>query len=292
VQLEAPPPGIGPRLLQPQGSGLVAATEWVYGWLFAGATLFAILGPAWGIVSTPFNEVHPNGEPVGLVAGFVLLAVGVASFSWRRPLYRVLRRRPWLVLIGVVFAAGALWLDGVVDSEYAAATYAPILVAAVVGGWRWALVCGVALAALYPLGIVVNGWTIDEIEKATAMDDVIGHPVGYVALAPLIALPMASLAGYVARINLVIGQPEGGEAPPPSEPRVTDALTPRELQVVQLLAEGLTNNQIAERLFVSPRTVQTHVANAMEKTGTRSRTELAVRACAEGVAVPGEGQAC
>ena len=41
-----------------------------------------------------------------------------------------------------------------------------------------------------------------------------------------------------------------------------------------LVAEGMTNAQIAERLFLSPRTVDTHVANLLAKTGTRARTEL------------------
>lgn len=53
-------------------------------------------------------------------------------------------------------------------------------------------------------------------------------------------------------------------------------LTPRETQVASLVAEGDTNRAIARRLFVSIRTVETHVQNALVKLGLRSRTELAV----------------
>jgi DNA-binding NarL/FixJ family response regulator len=46
------------------------------------------------------------------------------------------------------------------------------------------------------------------------------------------------------------------------------------MDVLALIADGLTNREIAERLFLSPRTVETHVANLLTKTGTASRAEL------------------
>jgi DNA-binding NarL/FixJ family response regulator len=46
------------------------------------------------------------------------------------------------------------------------------------------------------------------------------------------------------------------------------------MDVLVLVADGLTNREIAERLFVSPRTVETHVASLLAKTGTASRAEL------------------
>lgn len=55
-------------------------------------------------------------------------------------------------------------------------------------------------------------------------------------------------------------------------------LSPRELQVIHLLVEGLRNEEIATELRISRRTVQAHVASIMEKTGKRSRTKLAVHA--------------
>ncbi len=53
-------------------------------------------------------------------------------------------------------------------------------------------------------------------------------------------------------------------------------LTPRELEVIGLLVDGLSNQEIADRLSLSRRTVQAHVASAMGRTQTRSRTQLAV----------------
>jgi len=53
-----------------------------------------------------------------------------------------------------------------------------------------------------------------------------------------------------------------------------DSLTSAELRVVRLVAQGLTNREVAERLFVSSYTVGTHLKHAFDKVGVRSRVEL------------------
>ncbi len=52
-------------------------------------------------------------------------------------------------------------------------------------------------------------------------------------------------------------------------------MTGREADVLGLLAQGLTNREIAERMFLSPRTVEKHVASLLAKTGLRRRAQLA-----------------
>ncbi|MCJ1712833.1 response regulator transcription factor [Curtobacterium sp. VKM Ac-2922] len=66
-----------------------------------------------------------------------------------------------------------------------------------------------------------------------------------------------------------------------------DVLTDRERQVMRLVAAGLTNTEIAERLFVSPTTAKTHVSRAMIKLGARDRAQLVVFAYETGLATPG-----
>jgi DNA-binding CsgD family transcriptional regulator len=55
-------------------------------------------------------------------------------------------------------------------------------------------------------------------------------------------------------------------------------MTAAELAVAQLVAEGLTNREVAERLFVSPHTVSSHLRHVFLKLGINSRVELARRA--------------
>ncbi len=62
---------------------------------------------------------------------------------------------------------------------------------------------------------------------------------------------------------------------------VTGKLTKRELEVLRLLADGLRQNEIAERLFISPKTVGTHVANILRKLGVHSQIQAVALAYRE-----------
>ncbi|GAA5048264.1 response regulator transcription factor [Nocardia callitridis] len=72
--------------------------------------------------------------------------------------------------------------------------------------------------------------------------------------------------------------------PPPAE---LSELTDREREVMALVAEGLTNAEIAERLFMSPATARTHVSRILMKLGARDRTQLVVLAYESGLVRPG-----
>ncbi|MFQ5814830.1 MAG: response regulator transcription factor [Anaerolineae bacterium] len=75
--------------------------------------------------------------------------------------------------------------------------------------------------------------------------------------------------------------PASGRAPMP----LVEELTPRELEVLQLLAEGLPNKAIAHRLSISEHTVKFHVNAILGKLGAQSRTEAVVRATRLGLII-------
>jgi LuxR family maltose regulon positive regulatory protein len=128
-------------------------------------------------------------------------------------------------------------------------------------------------------------------ERAGAMTSLehalrLAEPEGYVRLFADLGLPMARLLqearargvmpDYVAKLLAAFG----GNLPYPSAAAVAlpEPLTPREHEVLELLAAGLTNREIAEQLVISSETVKKHVGNISAKLGAGNRTEAAARA--------------
>lgn len=73
------------------------------------------------------------------------------------------------------------------------------------------------------------------------------------------------------------------KVPTPDETE-TEELTPREAEVLQLLAQGLSNKEIAAELVIGEKTVKTHVSNILSKLGVLSRTQAALYAVRHGLA--------
>jgi DNA-binding NarL/FixJ family response regulator len=110
------------------------------------------------------------------------------------------------------------------------------------------------------------------------------EPVDLLAAVRLVASGEALLSPSVTR-RVIEEFASRAKQPPPSE--ALDELTEREREVMALVAEGLSNEEIAARLVVSPATAKTHVSRAMIKLGARDRAQLVVLAYEHGLVRPG-----
>jgi DNA-binding NarL/FixJ family response regulator len=110
------------------------------------------------------------------------------------------------------------------------------------------------------------------------------EPVDLLAAVRLVAGGEALLSPSVTR-RVIEEFASRAKEPPPTGP--LDELTVREREVMALVASGLSNEEIAERLVVSPATAKTHVSRAMVKLAARDRAQLVVLAYEHGLVRPG-----
>ncbi|MCK9792862.1 response regulator transcription factor [Isoptericola sp. 4D.3] len=117
-----------------------------------------------------------------------------------------------------------------------------------------------------------GGFVVKDTEPADLLEAVRAAVRGDALLSP--ALTRRLISEFVARPPDAIGV-EG-----------LDLLTPREREVVAQVAHGLSNDEIAERMVLSPLTAKTHVSRAMTKLGARDRAQLVVLAYESGLVAP------
>jgi DNA-binding NarL/FixJ family response regulator len=140
-----------------------------------------------------------------------------------------------------------------------------------------------------------SGFLVKDVEPDELLQAVRVVARGDALLAPSVTRSL--IAAFTSGAATGPGAPAGPGAPggqtgpggrPPGGTRTSDpgvaALTDREREVVTLVAEGLSNEEIAARLVVSPLTAKTHVSRAMTKVSARDRAQLVVLAYTHGLA--------
>ena len=130
------------------------------------------------------------------------------------------------------------------------------------------------------LSMVDNERAIGQVLAAGASGYVLknaGHDEIVVAVQAVAAGKrfLCSELGLVMLERVLVGMPE----PPP---KLASGLSAREQEILHLVADGLTTAQIAEKLYTSPRTVETHRQNILEKTGTKNTAALVKAAVSQG----------
>jgi DNA-binding NarL/FixJ family response regulator len=119
-----------------------------------------------------------------------------------------------------------------------------------------------------------SGFLLKDVTAERLFDAVRVIASGEALLAPTVT---RRLIGEFARLR------------PQPRQRVFATLTPRETEVLRLVAEGLSNPEIAARLVVTEETVKTHVSRMLGKLGLRDRTQAVVAAYESGLVVPRGG---
>ena len=130
------------------------------------------------------------------------------------------------------------------------------------------------------LSMVDNERAIGQVLAAGASGYVLknaGHDEIVVAVQAVAAGKrfLCSELGLVMLERVLVGMPE-----PPL--KLASGLSAREQEILHLVADGLTTAQIAEKLYTSPRTVETHRQNILEKTGTKNTAALVKAAVSQG----------
>lgn len=121
------------------------------------------------------------------------------------------------------------------------------------------------------IGQVVAAGALGYVLKNTGHDEIV---VGVRAVA-------AGKRFLCSELGLVmLGKVLAGVSEVAAKP--TNSLTAREQEILRLVADGLTTAQIADKLFTSPRTVETHRQNIMEKTGAKNTAALVKAAASQG----------
>jgi DNA-binding NarL/FixJ family response regulator len=120
-----------------------------------------------------------------------------------------------------------------------------------------------------------SGFLLKDVTAERLFDAVRVIAAGEALLAPAVTRRLIS---EFARLR---PRPDGAPA------AALSTLTPRETQVLLLVAEGLSNGEIANRLVVTEETVKTHVSRMLTKLGLRDRTQAVVTAYESGLVVPG-----
>jgi len=120
-------------------------------------------------------------------------------------------------------------------------------------------------------------WACSDYADALLQRNKYGDPEKVVSLMEE-SLSIASELGMRPLMERVIATKQRAASQPDRAPEYPDGLSPREIEVLRLVAAGKSNREIAEELIITLRTVANHVANIMNKTNTANRTEAATYA--------------
>ena len=130
------------------------------------------------------------------------------------------------------------------------------------------------------LGAGASGFLLKDVTAERLFDAVRVVAAGDALLAPTVT----------RRLVAEFARQRPRPSPEPSRASaLTEGLTPREVEVLRLVAEGLSNAEIAGRMYLGEETVKTHVSRMLRKLGLRDRTQAVIAAYESGLVTPDVG---
>lgn len=244
--------------------------------VFGMALLFGVVAHLIGLFGV---LTHSEGVGTATTVGIIAECVLVILFCYRRKAFEITRRRPIVLIPFSLFCAMVMVSDRpMYQSAYYEIAFVPFVFACFTGWRLWVVPAAAIAIGAYAATVLFVDSRGSKPLPADAWVFAASDLLEFALIAMVIAVFSGIFSRRVSRYLASAGSPDGASA---RRSRQADSfivrLSPRELEVALLVATGMTNDEIAERLFLSTRTVEGHVAAARRKAGCSSRTALAVR---------------
>lgn len=245
--------------------------------VFGYAVLYGVLVQTMGLIGY-MAAMTADSAGLPLVMGLTALLFLIVMYCYRATAFALIRRHPATLIPFSIFCSLVMIADQpIVQSSFYDIAYVPFIFAAFTGWRRWtAPAAGTAVIAYLGSYFFLGGTTSRPMPAGEGVL-VVSDTLEFVLLAVVVSFFSGVFSKQVA--NLLTDQASGSsynEGEIAGQKPLLKRFTPRELEVAMLVAAGLANDEIAERMFLSTRTVESHVLSARKKAGSQSRAALAV----------------
>lgn len=153
------------------------------------ALLFALGAVFWGLLLAPFNS-YSGDHLRSFIIGAVLVGACLVACHKSEWLFRLTARHHSVVWAMALFMLTALWIDGGWRSSFYIASYCALAIAMVATNQGFTLSCAALLAVGYLFGLVINGYSLTDLEALRDVDSVIANAGGYFVVAVFVGVPL------------------------------------------------------------------------------------------------------
>ncbi len=151
--------------------------------------MFALGAVFWGLLLAPFNSYSEN-HVRSFIVGALLVGACLVACQRSDWLFRLTARHHSVVWVVAIFMLSAIWIDGGWRSSFYIASYSALAIAMVATDQRFTLSCAALLAVGYLFGLVINGYSLTDLEALRDVDSVVANAGGYFVVAVFVGVPL------------------------------------------------------------------------------------------------------